>query len=42
MRPGDIAEVLGTTPNAIEVRLHRARHRLKEALGPKMDDPRGT
>jgi RNA polymerase sigma-70 factor (ECF subfamily) len=42
MRPPDIAEVLGATPNAIEVRLHRARARLKETLGDDRDGRRGA
>jgi RNA polymerase sigma-70 factor (ECF subfamily) len=29
MRPADIAEVLGASANAVEVRLHRARTKLK-------------
>ena len=32
MRPADIAEVLGASPNAVEVRLHRARAKLKADL----------
>lgn len=32
MRPVDIAEVLGASPNAVEVRLHRARAKLKVEL----------
>ena len=31
--PSDIATVLGVTPNAVSVRLHRARGRLGEELG---------
>jgi RNA polymerase sigma-70 factor (ECF subfamily) len=32
MRPADIAEVLGASSNAVEVRLHRARAKLKAVL----------
>jgi RNA polymerase sigma-70 factor (ECF subfamily) len=32
MRPADIAEVLGASSNAVEVRLHRARAKLKADL----------
>jgi RNA polymerase sigma-70 factor (ECF subfamily) len=32
MRPADVAEVLGASPNAVEVRLHRARAKLKADL----------
>jgi DNA-directed RNA polymerase specialized sigma24 family protein len=42
MRPADIAEVLGASPNAIEVRLHRARARLKTELSLDEEPDRGT
>jgi RNA polymerase sigma-70 factor (ECF subfamily) len=32
MRPADIADVLGASTNAVEVRLHRARAKLKVEL----------
>ena len=32
LAPGEIAIVLGISPNAARVRLHRARHRLAEIL----------
>lgn len=32
LAPSDIAVVLGTTPNAVNIRLHRARRRLAELL----------
>ena len=31
--PGEIAAVLGVSPNAVSLRLHRARQRLREELG---------
>ena len=33
LHPADIAAVLGTSPGAVEVRLSRARQRLKGLLG---------
>lgn len=30
--PGEIATVLGLTPNAVSIRLHRARHKLRREL----------
>lgn len=33
LRPAEIAEVLGITPNAVSIRLHRAKGRLATALG---------
>jgi RNA polymerase sigma-70 factor (ECF subfamily) len=30
--PAEIAEVLGVTPNAVSIRLHRAREKLREAM----------
>jgi RNA polymerase sigma-70 factor (ECF subfamily) len=41
MRPADIAEVLGASPNAVEVRLHRARAKLKAELTPEEGDAHG-
>lgn len=35
LAPADIATVLGTTPNAVHIRLHRARHRLAALLEEK-------
>jgi RNA polymerase sigma-70 factor (ECF subfamily) len=32
LAPGEIAGVLGITPNAASIRLHRARKRLRTAL----------
>jgi len=32
LTPGQIAAVLGTTPNAVSIRLHRARGRLANLL----------
>lgn len=32
LAPGQIAEVLGITANAVSIRLHRARHRLADVL----------
>ncbi len=34
LRPAEIAVILDTTPNAISIRLHRARRRLAELLTP--------
>jgi RNA polymerase sigma-70 factor (ECF subfamily) len=34
LTPSQIATVLGSSPNAVRVRLHRARARLRQALGP--------
>jgi RNA polymerase sigma-70 factor, ECF subfamily len=34
----EVAEVLGATRAAVEVRLHRAKHMLKDELGPLMDE----
>ena len=39
LTPVEIATVLGTTANAASVRLHRARARLREALGKTGDGP---
>jgi RNA polymerase sigma-70 factor (ECF subfamily) len=33
LRPAEIATVLEVTPNAVSIRLHRARQRLREELG---------
>lgn len=33
LAPAEIATVLGVTPNAVSIRLHRARGRLREELG---------
>jgi RNA polymerase sigma-70 factor (ECF subfamily) len=33
LAPGEIATVLGITPNAASIRLHRAREKLRAALG---------
>jgi RNA polymerase sigma-70 factor (ECF subfamily) len=38
--PGEIAEVLGITPNAVSIRLHRARGKFVEQLR-KIDDGAG-
>ena len=38
--PGEIAEVLGITPNAVSIRLHRARGKFVEELR-KIDDGAG-
>ncbi len=38
--PGEIAEVLGITPNAVSIRLHRARGKFIEELR-KIDDSAG-
>ncbi|MFC4787107.1 RNA polymerase sigma factor [Nocardioides sp. MAHUQ-72] len=32
LAPREIAEVLGTTPNAVSIRLHRARQKLRDQL----------
>jgi RNA polymerase sigma-70 factor, ECF subfamily len=40
LRPAEIAEVLGITPNAASIRLHRAREKLKEKLR-KTSEPAG-
>ena len=40
LRPGEIAEVLGVTPNAVSIRLHRARGKFVEALR-KIDEAAG-
>ena len=42
LTPTEIAEVLGVTPNAVSIRLHRARQRLKDELERrKVDTPAG-
>lgn len=38
LSPSEIAIVLGLTPNAVRIRLHRARGRFAEALGETIDD----
>ena len=38
--PAEIATVMGVTPNAVSIRLHRAREKFKDALR-KMEDPVG-
>ena len=35
LRPRQIARVLGMSPNAVRIRLHRARARLREQLEPE-------
>jgi RNA polymerase sigma-70 factor (ECF subfamily) len=35
LAPREIAAVLGTTPNAVSIRLHRARQKLAASLGKK-------
>jgi RNA polymerase sigma-70 factor, ECF subfamily len=40
LRPEEIAAVLGVTPNAVSIRLHRAKERLREELG-KTERPAG-
>lgn len=41
LTPSDIALVLGITPNAASIRLHRAVKKLKQRLGGRKDGPRG-
>lgn len=41
LSPTDIAVVLGTTPNAVSIRLHRARRRLADLLGEERKPPAG-
>jgi RNA polymerase sigma-70 factor (ECF subfamily) len=38
LAPAEIAEVLGTTVNAVNIRLHRARERLRAELGSRKDE----
>jgi RNA polymerase sigma-70 factor (ECF subfamily) len=40
LTPAEIAVVLDLTPNAVRIRLHRARGRFAEALGSEMRDDR--
>ena len=40
LTPAEIAEVLGITPNAASIRLHRAREKLREELR-KTGEPAG-
>lgn len=39
LRPAEIASVVGMTPGAVRVRLHRARSRLQAALATTDDEP---
>ena len=41
LTPAEIATVTGLTPNAVSIRLTRARHRLREALARKTGEPAG-
>jgi RNA polymerase sigma-70 factor (ECF subfamily) len=38
LKPAQIAVVLGTTPDVVSVRLHRAKKRLSAVLGPQAPD----
>lgn len=39
LEPREIAEVLGMSPNAVSIRLHRAKQRLRELLEQRKDTP---
>lgn len=41
LTPAEIATVAGLTPNAVSIRLTRARRHLRELLGRKTGDPAG-
>lgn len=41
LAPREIAVVLGITPNAVSIRLHRAQGRLRDRLGEQKDPGRG-
>jgi RNA polymerase sigma-70 factor (ECF subfamily) len=40
LSPSEIAVAIGTSPNAVRIRLHRARRRLAAVLGGEMSSPR--
>ncbi len=35
LKPKEVAQILGLSPNVVRVRAHRARTRLREELRPK-------